>query len=257
MRFGLAVAVLMLMGCSTGFSEFYNDYSEGVPREILVGEPSMYGGSKNFEDDILGMYEAGYFLIGESSFNGALEDEEGAKEQAQKVGAHAVLLYSEFTDSRSGVIPFTSTRPVTTFHSGTVSAGGVGGAYAGTSTTYVPQTTFIPYNVRRYDQMALYFVKMPPACLGALMYDATNEEKRAAGSHRINKIVAIRKGSPAYDANLFPGDLLVAVNDGAVNVESSNYGRSGETIKLKLLRPIAQSTSYSPVSVELKLGVCE
>jgi hypothetical protein len=115
------------------------------------------------------MLEAGYLLIGVSSFN-AGEDvsENGALEQAKRIHADTVIIYRHYTNTLSGMMPLTvpNTQTGTAYHSGTIYDSGGGSAYySGSSqiTTYGTSTTYVPYNVARYDYFATYWVRLKAA----------------------------------------------------------------------------------------------
>jgi hypothetical protein len=53
------------------------------------------------------MVEDGYRLKGVSNFNGPEQGPKGALDQARKVGAAVVIVYSKHTETISGVTPLT------------------------------------------------------------------------------------------------------------------------------------------------------
>ena len=161
----LAVSILTIStcGCSNPYSAYYQDLTNG---QQVVGAKNMQpetvdvrvvqGG--NVDEDTKGMMREGYIVIGVSAFNAGAVNPQGAKRQAQKVGAEVVIVYNQYTNTVSGVMPFQqpTTQTSTTYHSGSVYGYGGGMAtFSGTSqtTTYGSQTTYIPYNVDRYDYL--------------------------------------------------------------------------------------------------------
>lgn len=203
--------------CSSGYSQYYTDYSQGID---YIAPPSKAPEIVNVpgtpQEVVYSMFTNGYKLIGESSFNGPSEDTSGAIAQAKKVGAEYVVLTSEYTNTVSGAVPLTTTKTITSNTTGTATAYGTGGMatgyYNGTTTTTVPSTTYIPYSTRRYDQNALYFAPMTEPCLGVFPEELNDTEKSALGTNKGFRVAAVRKGSPAYDADILPNDYILEVN---------------------------------------------
>lgn len=219
-------ATLFLAGCASGYSEFYQDYSEQWQPYVApsTAEPKVVSMSGDVDQVVNRMYADGYALVGISSFNGPVEERSAAIEQARKVGAERIVLDARYTNTNQGAIPFTTQQAVTSTTSGNVSAYGRGGAvygtYSGTTTTMVPQTNYIPYAVDRYDQMAMFFAPLGPACVGVLVVDLTEEQKQAIGSNKAVRVTSVRRNSPAYEADIVPGDLIMSV-DGKPYSEAS------------------------------------
>lgn len=161
------------------------------------------------------MFEQGYVLVGWVSFDGPEASHDEALEQAHKVGAEIVLVRSAYRNTVTGSIPITTPTASTSYTGGTVSAYGAGGyasgAYSGTTTTYGTQTTEIPYSVDRYDQQALFFAPMVRKGIGIQGAPATDEQKQSAGTNHIFVVAAVRNGSPAFRADILPGDIVLTV----------------------------------------------
>jgi hypothetical protein len=261
---GLAACLAFGACASTSFEEFFTDFSDqwhGLPAPS--GTVSVASVSHPADvSDALEMFSEGYAFIGVSSFNGPLENNSSVLANAQKIGAEKVLVSSRYTDTRTGSISIPTTRAVTTTESGTVSASGrdglVAGSYAGTSTTYVPTTTMLPWQVQRYDQTALYFAPLGPSCLGIWLLEPTDAERLAAGTNRVATVAAIREGSPAYLADILAGDLLVSINGQTVaNNASDILLRSGEEIRVRIKRQVGEAGGIRrDVEVNLRAGTC-
>jgi hypothetical protein len=209
----------LLSSCQSAFTQFYEDYS-GPAKDVIAppsAKPRIVSGSESPDELIARMYTDGYVLIGASSFNGVQEDRAGAIEQALKVGAEIVALNVSYSSTDRGSVPITTQQAVTTTSSGTASAYGSAGAaygrYFGTTTTMVPTTTYVPYAVDRFDQVALYFAPLKPACLGIFDRGLSNEERQLIGSNKGARVFAVRRGSPAYLADIIPGDIILNSED--------------------------------------------
>lgn len=224
----IGAIALLIQGCAAPFSKFYYDRTGGVdittaPAVVLSeGKPKLFRGNKE-EDDSLKMLEDGYALIGYSSFNAGNVDENGAISQAKKVHASVVIIYSKYTNTVSGTMPLALPDTQTSSTSIYGSAHGSGGyaTYSGNAytTTYGTKTTYIPYSVRRSDYMATYWVKLKPPTFGTHLKELTTEARQQIGSNKGMLINAVIKGSPAFHADIFRGDVLRRI--GSVEIYSS------------------------------------
>jgi len=221
MRVGILALVLaapLVSGCQSGFSQFYEDYSGPWQGQLIApsNEPRVVSASGSIDDVVSSMWSDGYALIGISSFNGPNETREAAIDQARKVGAEIIVMNVQYTNTSQGAIPITTQQTVTSNTRGSVSSYGASGpaygTYSGTTTTVVPQTTYIPYAIDRYDQSAFYFGPLGPPCLGIYWVGLTDDEKRSVGSNRGTRVMAVRRNSPAYISDIIPGDLLLTLD---------------------------------------------
>ena len=217
--FSFAVA-----GCANPYQSFYEAAQIPPPptaqRINFIGEPRVITSSGNLPDDIKMLFEDGYGLAGSSNFVGPAQNQVGAVAQAKKLGAAIVVIGSKYQSTATGAIPLVTTTPQTTYTNGNVTAYGSGGAaygsYSGTSTTYAQQTTMIPYAVDRYDQVAVYFKPMERKGFGAVFGPISDEQRQQIGTNKGLVVKAIRKGSPAFGADLLPGDIVLSVNDNPI-----------------------------------------
>lgn len=171
----ILLIALLVTGCANPFAKFYQDRTGGIdlassPYVVLPsGEPKLYQGTDP-KTDQQSMLENGYSLVGFSSFNASNINVDNALIQAKTVHAEIVLVYSKYTGTNSGVLPFTlpDTQTSTTTLSGSVyGSGGYGNLYGtANTTTYGSKTMYIPYSVDRYDCFASYWIKMKPPIFG-------------------------------------------------------------------------------------------
>jgi len=242
--------LFIFSGCANPYSQFYKDYTDGIditenPKVIVpTDEPRLIEGT-NITKDATEMLENGYKLLGESSFNAATINQNLALQQAKKVHADTVLVYSQYTNTVSGSMPLTvpDTQTSTGFHSGSIYGTGGGFAnYSGSSytTTYGSRTTYIPYNTRMYDYYASFWVKLKPPKLGIYYNDLTNEYRRKIGSNKGVYVIVVVRNSPAFDADMLNGDIIRRFN----NIEITNASHftsliaenKGQQIELEIFR---------------------
>lgn len=217
---GAALLALTVTGCVNGYAQFYTPVpgmaqyqAELVPAQ---GEPRLIVSTGNQHNDIIAMFIKGYVPIGSASFNAQMNNISGALAQAKKIGAAYVVVSRKYTNTVQGVVPITVPTSQTSYSSGAVNAFGSGGfaygSYSGMTTTYGSKTTYMPYNISRYDQSAIFFSLLARTGAGAKCVQLSNEEIQNLGTQRACRVEAIRTGSPAYNADIIPGDIFMLIN---------------------------------------------
>ncbi|HXC17498.1 MAG TPA: PDZ domain-containing protein [Holophagaceae bacterium] len=256
----LLLTLAITLGCTrpNPYSNFY--HSTGalptvyVPEdfETVNGPARIYSYSSNITQDNQAMLENGYIEIGYSSFNGSASSssESDIQKQASVIGASVVLVKSAYTNTRTGSIPYTVQNPGQTIYSnstGTANTYGSGGwatgTYSGSTTTYVPGGTSnysIPYSVDRYDFGATYWIRKTRIHFGAYYSDLPNQLRASLQRNRGVLITLIIKRTPAWDANLLPGDVVIRLNGrdvtDAQEFTSLLTGNAGQSIALDIVR---------------------
>lgn len=234
-RIILLAILFMLTGCAaSGYQQFYNPYVEvsvlPEPEVIQEGqEPEVYG-TDNFERDIRALRAKKYVALGYSSFNGGYEDTKDAQAQAKKVGATIVLVNSEYTNTQTTTSTLFLPDNRTTYHSGSANAystynngyGGYGNVntnatYSGTSTTYGTKAVPITSHQRRYDQTAVYLIKINPKMkFGVFLQDLTPEMRSQYERNTGSFVDLVFENSAAFYSNILPGDIIISVDGSAV-----------------------------------------
>ena len=205
-----------------------------VPPETV---PSM----GDLDRDVDAMWRRGYTLIGYSYFNTGNSKTQDASRFAAKLKARYLIVGTQLISSHTSSIPFTSPTTNTTYNNGTVNAYGSGGSahgtYSGTSTTTGSQTTYIPITVNRFNKLAAYFMEVPKYGAGIIPRELTPEETQLVETRRAFAVRFVRDRSPAYNADLLPGDIIMTVNDQPADEANWQVAiRSGIPLKLKLIR---------------------
>jgi S1-C subfamily serine protease len=243
----LLLSVFLLSGCVTPFSRFYYDRTGGVditPNVVISdSEPKLFRGN-NLERDNQQMFEDGYFMVGYSSFNAGNVNVNGAIIQAKQVHAAVVITYSQYTNTVSGAIPLTAPNTQTSSTSFNGSAYGAAGyqTFSGTAdtTTYGTKTTYIPYNMNRFDHGATYWVKVKRPIFGVYAADLTPEDRQKIGSNKGLLIYAVIKDSPAFRADILKGDILRKIGDIEIydlkNFQEVVNQYAGQKVHIDILR---------------------
>ncbi len=225
----ILIAVAFISGCATsGYSnpDFYTEFVDAktLPSEqyelLKPGEEPRLVKTDDGDRDVKMLEAKGYRPIGQTLFNGVYETNQNAVDRAKKLGAVLVLIGSEYTntETRSGALVMPNTQ--TSLNTGSVSAygmntGHVSGTYSGTTTTY--GSTAVPYSVskQRFDQQAMYFVKLKnidKMRFGVNVSELSPEHRTQIGRNTGALLGIVFEGTPAYYANVMSGDILLAID---------------------------------------------
>ncbi|HEX5539567.1 MAG TPA: PDZ domain-containing protein [Methylophilaceae bacterium] len=245
MRFNhaLLLAVLITAGCASGggakatsgpdaanadsdnyYTRSYVDKNR--PTVALQPDPSgpkLYRGNVK-EDDYQRMLRSGFELLGYSSFEAADVPPEQALEQARKIHADLVLVYSEL----AGSIPL-SVR-VQQLREKAMKAEN-GKAADGNTKPEVQK----PDQQNAYAYFASYWVKLAPPLIGVhVKGPGVNDDKAGL------EVLAVIKDSPAAKADIEEGDVLTRIGDielskpEALTRAAEQY--AGKTVEVALKR---------------------
>lgn len=223
-----AVILLLLASCANPYSQFYkgnNDARSLLSYEPVQGDLQVFP-TDNFDRDVKALVRKGYQPIGQSSFNASSDaaSEFQLRQQAQSVGAHVVLYSSRYTHTVSGAAPLILPQTTTSFSSGSATAYGSGGvvnAYgSGTTTTYGTQTMMVPYSVNRSDFNAVFLIKVRSR-VGIHAIPVDDETRRRLETNAGVKVDVVTEGTTAYQADVFPGDIVLAV--GGESIQSLEH----------------------------------
>jgi len=253
-----------LAGCATfqnPFSEYYEDRTGGIDVSksgnviLPIGEPKIIHGMDKKADEEK-MWEEGYNLLGFSSFISGNATKEQLIAQAKKVKAEVVFMYADYANTISGAVPLTlpDNQIITTNSMGTSNSSGNiygyqgsasysgRGSYSGnsTSTIYGTKTTFIPFSQNRYACFAIYWIKMKKSVFGAIAIDLTSEQREKIGTNKGVFVRAVVNDSPAFNADIFKGDIITKVNDedvfGSNSLNDITYKNIGKKVTLTIIR---------------------
>ncbi len=245
----------LLAACASGYSQFYRPAQGATPEAIAALREAPPSGQPIVEraappgSDTTALLEAyakrGYVLIGSSSFNsGRAESDDAAIQQGRQVGADLVLILNpRYTGSTTTAMPLTTPTTTTSYSTGTATAYGPSGvinAYgSGTTTTYGTTTTMMPLTIHRSDYGAGYFIKRKFS-FGALWRDLNDAERQELQSNKGVYVRLVVDNSPAYVADILPGDIILAIDGSPIlnqqSVSNEILARAGQTVVVSLYR---------------------
>ena len=239
----LAFAMLLLASQSARAND-WEKFFQSVPQQGAIDAttpPEVLPSSGNVEKDIEAMFRRGFAPVGYTSFNTSNDKTKDGERLAAKIHARYLIVATKLTSSQSAVLPLTLPNTTTSYTNGTASAYGSGGyasgTYSGTTTTYGTQTTFIPYTVNRFDKTAIYFKEIPRKGAGLRIRDLSDAEMQTLGTRHALAVQYVRDGSPAFDADIFPGDIITQVNAEPVDAARWRAAINGQQpMHVRLLR---------------------
>ena len=211
---------VLLSGClSSGFSKFYHGQSleETIACEFLepVQQPQVQQKPDIPLEELLAqMYTEGFVLTGYASWEGPNDyNDEDALAQAKKVGAALVLWRVDYSHTKHGFSTSTTYNPGRT-------------VYTGSSAIYIPGTTSThttPYSVDRYIHDALFFGKLTNSqcAFRARIAEPPVSFMRSMDKRTGGLVTAVMKNSLVYEANIFPGDIILKINGSEFTHETS------------------------------------
>jgi hypothetical protein len=262
-------ALFSLTGCITtpnGFAQFYQDRAgAGITNLPPYSGSTRVFTASNTTNDVKDLYRNGYALLGVSAFQGPPQSDNALMSQAKKVGADVVLLSSMYLGSEQAAVPWVQYNPgqtYTTSSSGTVNANAWGsggyaygtGNYYGTSTTTSPgtfSTQMIPVTVHRYQYEAGFFRRMPSTILGVLPQPLPSEIRQQLERNTGVFAWVVRNGSPAFNANILEGDVILKINGEDVmsdtDLMAKNFKFAGQKVDVDIWR----NGQFKTISVQL------
>lgn len=247
------IVALALVGCASGYKEFYKP-ANGVNPERIASRragpppatPDVERARRWSDDEVLVAYaKRGYTMIGHSMFNtGRPETEDAAVTQGRAVGADLVLILDPtYTGSVTTSVPITTPNTSTTYSNATATAYGRNGpvtAYgSGMSTTYGTSTNYVPITINRLDYGAVFFVKQN-FNFGAFFGDLNDSERQDLQTNRGVAVRLVVDNTPAFNSDLLVGDVLVKIDgiqiSNTPNFEDLLRQRVGKQVALSVLR---------------------
>lgn len=218
--------IFLFSGCASTYAKFYTEYDytpslrDGNGTNVIWladGETPQVFTTDNLERDVPSMVSKRYIPIGQSSFNGDLEDKNSVINHAKNIKATAALYTWKYIDTQTN--SGTLVLPTTNYFSGTVTGNGGFASFNGSTTG----TTATPYSFtqRRYDQTAVFFIKdLSKKKFGVIPRNIARDLQILIG-HTGVIIDNIFEDTPAYKSTLLIGDIVIEVDNQKVDsVES-------------------------------------
>lgn len=214
-------------------------------KTVAAETPHLYA-TQQPDADFLDLERRAYLLVGYVAVNGRTIPPATITAKAKSVGAEVVLVSTKPGADR------VEYQSVTRYSSGGAAVGfstanvyGNGGSFNGTGTTVTAlpgqtSTQMVPYAERTFDTQLLFFRKRRVGPFGLYLELVPAELRQSLGRNTGAYVVAVEDESPAFMADIVPGDILISA-DGAPIRTPADLGTSGSR-NLVLLRSGAELT---------------
>lgn len=223
------------------WEKYYNPLGEINDLIPADTEPQRVTSTGILEKDLERMWRDGYAPIGYTAFETSNDKIKDAMRLGKKLKAKYIIINTELVSSRESNLPLTLPNTTTSYSSGTVSAYGSGGyasgTYTGRTTTYGSTTTYIPITISRFSKTAVYFRELPRKGAGIKFDDLNERQIKILGTRKAFVVKWVRDDSPAYHADLLPGDIIISVN--GLPADTKNWWsqlRETDNLSVKILR---------------------
>jgi hypothetical protein len=175
-------------------------------------QPEVYS-TDDMERDARDLRSKNYVAIGSSSFNGGAASKDAVIQQAKDIGAKVVLVQRKYTGTQTSTIPLFIPSTQTSQTSGMIYGTGGSANYTGTTTTYGTNVVPMTSQQDRFDQGALYFVEHRPKMKFGVSFAPLTLKQRTHLDRNTGAFVdVVFEGYPAFNAELLPNDVVIAVN---------------------------------------------
>lgn len=233
--------VLSEPAMANDWEKFYRAYPGANQGIEAVVPPEIVPSSDDADSDMEAMWRKGFAPIGFTSFTSSNGKTADAVRFARKLKARYLIVATNLASSATIPLPLTLPTAQTTYSNGTATAYGSGGyargTYSGTSTTYGSQTTYMPITVQSFTKLAVFFREMPKVGAGIMQRDLTNAEMARLGTRHVLAVRFVRDGSPAFIADVFPGDLITMVNGRPFSEATwAESAKGPQPMKLQIIR---------------------
>jgi Trypsin-like serine proteases, typically periplasmic, contain C-terminal PDZ domain len=203
----IAIMALGVTACSSGYQMFYHPQNGATPEAIAatrIGTPAAtplleHAYSTNLNSVLFGYKKRGYEMIGYSLYHSpGIAEDNSAIEQAKKVSADLVV-----------ILP------------------------ASDYTNYKLNNNCCVKKITNYG--ALYFVKYNFP-LGLIYRNLDNKEREKIQSNHGVSVIDTVNDSPAFKADILPGDIITAINDNPVYsvTDFNEYIKTHKNISAKI-----------------------
>lgn len=203
----------------------HNHYTESyvskqalsVPLQPDPAGPKLYRG-ENKKEDYRRLLRKGYEQLGQSSFEAADVSPQQALEQARKIGADLVLVYSRQIGNVPLSVQLEQLRE-----------------QAKNSEGHTTLEVEAPEQQNRYAYFATYWVKLAPPLIGVHV-TSPGKDQEARGL----KVLTVIDESPAAQARIQEGDAITRIGDVEISspqaLTQAAQRYAGETVEVALVR---------------------
>jgi hypothetical protein len=245
------VSLLFLAGCANPYRANFNSTWERYPNWMESRLSSKSNHPRLMVSDAITtenwkMYEQGYIMVGFSKFDGADVDTKLALTQAKTIGADVALVQKKYAKTLTETVTVTQWPPDETTEvreRTTTPRGKPIERRVEITTSRGPETVYVPKQVDYYEHSATYWRKLEKPVFGAFVQDLSDDQKQKLQSNHGLVVRAVMTDSPAHDADLLKGDIIVKLDGqpapSAQKFYAETHAKAGQQITLSILRGTA------------------
>ena len=198
---GVLFAATQLSAAENWYEKSYKPQNSGDLKSLQASPDTKMYVSNHKEDDDISMLESGYDLIGSSGFTAGEVPAQQALDYAKTLKADTVLVYSKYGSAKTSSGKMQMIREA---------------AKTGKELTEKDLTE----EATNYKYYASYWAKLPAPLLGVHVIKLAKKESQddeKAVEYDGLKVLAVIKDSPAANAGLKRGDVLLKLANNQLN----------------------------------------
>lgn len=194
----MILALLIISGCASPVYKYYTSVPVSYADDPIPCAFPEVEGISNLHSSLQEYYREGYVEIGQSSWNDEASDiQSDLLKKAKEIHACKVLVFRKQTGTQMEEIP-----------SETYMSPGFGyypGYYVGGFETYQP------YIVTLYQYNIFFLIQMENFYTGLYVTDLDDQSRKSIQSNKGVVVKLVVNNSPAYDADIIPGDIILNI----------------------------------------------
>jgi len=199
--------------------ENYLQEVDGLARRSLASTDARISSSSDPDADGRDLFGQGFVMVGYLGVTAEVAPMDLIRQRASELGAARVLVNTRSAESVTELRQVTSrsSASVATSTAFVSATSGSHSAYgSGTGISFIPgraSTEFVPFEKRQYDVQAAFWRKRAPNRLGAYFEPIPPTLRQAFQRNTGALVIAIEDESPAFYANILPGDVIISVDN--------------------------------------------
>jgi hypothetical protein len=184
------------------FAKNYKEQNSGNLKSMQASPDTKMYVSNHYDEDNVSMLEDGYDMMGTSGFEAGSIKPDMALQHARSIKADVVLVYSKYASKKSSLSKLELIKE------------------AAKTTGEIDAESLASQDDEQYRYYASYWVKLPMPLLGLHVIKLKHKDKDTGQSIEEDglKVLAVIKQSPAFNAGLKRGDVLLKM--GAMDLQS-------------------------------------
>ena len=210
------VVATLLSGCASPVYKYFTPMQVTNATEPISCINPQVTVIQSIDPNMQKVLRQGWVEVGYSSWNDEASDiQSDLIKKAKEINACLVLVYKKQSGSEIEEMPVDGYAPSPFF------GGGYYGSYYGGFTSYAPYTVYL------YQYDIFFLTKMERFYTGLYVADLDDKSRKLIQSNKGVVVTLVVNESPAYNADIIPGDIITKV--GMINL--TNYDSFNHAIR--------------------------